>query len=103
MILDRRRIIYLLFAPDKGWRAVSAWAVAVANAREDLLLDVASARNICVSFSSPDVGDASLATICSMIWAAMQEFPALPIVDVGANVVRDRAAATAESIAIESH
>jgi len=31
----------------------------------------------------------------------MQEFSALPVVDVDANVVRDRSAAAAESIAIE--
>jgi len=37
-----------------------------------------------------------------MIWAAMQEFVPLPVVKVGANVVWDRAAATAESKAIES-
>ena len=37
-----------------------------------------------------------------MIWAAMQEFSILPVVDVGANVVWDRAASTTESIAIES-
>ena len=82
---------------------MSAWAVASANAREDLLLDVAGDRNICVSFSSPDVGDASLAAICSMIWTTMQELLSLPVVDVGTNVVWNRAAATAESIAIECH
>jgi len=37
-----------------------------------------------------------------MIWAAMQEFVPLPVVKVGANVVWDRAAATAESKAIKS-
>ena len=38
-----------------------------------------------------------------MVSAPMQEFSFLPVVDVATDVVRDRAAATAESIAIESH
>lgn len=82
---------------------MSAGTVADANARHDLQVDVWSTWNSGVRLASLDVGNASLAPICSMIWAAMQEFLSLPVVDVGANVVWDRAAATAESVAIECH
>jgi hypothetical protein len=99
MIRGSQQII--LFAPRKGRRGTSAWAVPFANAREDLLPDVYSPGNICVSLCSPDVGNASLASICSMIRTAMQEFPILPVVDVSANVVRDCSAAAAESKAVE--
>src|SRR5262245_7502629 len=90
-----------LLTPCKRRRGASAWAVALGNAREDLLPDVYSAGNIGVSFCSPDVGNTSLASICSMICAAMQEFAALPVVDVIANIVRDRSAAAAESEAVK--
>ena len=93
---------FLLTTPEKR-RATGAWAVAFPDARENLLLDVHSTGNTRVPLRSPDVGNASLASIRSTIWAAVEEFLSLPVVDVGTNIVWDSAAATAEAVAIESH